>query len=59
MYIGLAEDVGFEVKSVDTIGVQYAATIWRWYGIWKSNESEVVAKYGLRWYRIWLYFVNW
>ncbi|KAH8704939.1 putative fatty acid methyltransferase [Talaromyces proteolyticus] len=57
MYINLVEDAGFEVKSVDTIGVHYAATIWRWYGIWKSNKGDVVAKYGERWYRIWLYFL--
>jgi cyclopropane-fatty-acyl-phospholipid synthase len=57
MYINLVEDAGFEVKSVDTIGVHYAATIWRWYGTWKSNKGEVVAKYGEKWYRIWLYFL--
>jgi cyclopropane fatty-acyl-phospholipid synthase-like methyltransferase len=51
------EDAGFEVKSVDTIGIHYAATTWRWYGIWKSNKAKVVAKYGERWYRIWLYFL--
>lgn len=58
VYISMVEDAGFEVKSVDTIGVHYAATIWRWYGIWKSNKDEVIAKYGTRWYRIWLYFLS-
>ncbi|KAJ5281718.1 secondary metabolism biosynthetic enzyme [Penicillium angulare] len=58
MYISLVENAGFEVKSVDTIGIHYAATIWRWYDIWKGNEAEVTAKYGARWYRIWLYFLS-
>lgn len=57
MYINLVEDAGFEVKSVDTIGIHYAATIWRWYATWKGNKDEVIAKYGERWYRIWLYFL--
>jgi nucleoside diphosphate kinase len=25
------EGAGFEVKAVDTIGVHYSATLWRWY----------------------------
>lgn len=58
VYITMLENVGFEVKSVDTIGIHYAATIWRWYKTWKANEAKVLAKYGRRWFRIWLYFLG-
>ena len=51
------EGVGFEVKSVDTIGVHYSATLWRWYRNWIANREKVVAKYGTRWFRIWEYFL--
>jgi cyclopropane fatty-acyl-phospholipid synthase-like methyltransferase len=39
------------------LGVHYAATIHRWYLNWVSNKDKVVAKYGIRWYRIWVYFL--
>ena len=55
--IGALEGVGFEVKSVDTIGVHYSATLWRWYRNWMANSEKVKAKYGVRWYRIWEYFL--
>ncbi|KAF2728371.1 S-adenosyl-L-methionine-dependent methyltransferase [Polyplosphaeria fusca] len=51
------ENVGFEIKSVDTVGVHYSATIWRWYRNWIGNKDKVVAKYGNRWFRIWEYFL--
>ncbi|KAI0999977.1 Sphingolipid C9-methyltransferase 2 [Podosphaera aphanis] len=56
-YIGALESSGFEIKSVDTIGVHYSATLWRWYRNWIANEEKVLAKYGDRWYRIWKYFL--
>ncbi|UZP36791.1 hypothetical protein NXS19_004607 [Fusarium pseudograminearum] len=56
-YIGFCERAGWEVKSVDTIGVHYSATIWRWYRNWLANEADVTAKYGLRWFKIWKYFL--
>lgn len=56
-YVGFCENAGWEVKSVDTIGVHYSATLWRWYRNWLNNESNVVAKYGVRWFRIWKYFL--
>jgi len=55
--IGSLEKAGFEVKSVDVLGVHYAATLHRWYENWKSNEAAVKDKYGVKWYRIWLYFL--
>ncbi|KAB2574735.1 Sphingolipid C9-methyltransferase 2 [Lasiodiplodia theobromae] len=51
------EGVGFEVKHVDTIGVHYSGTLWRWYRNWISNREKVEAKYGKRWYRIWEFFL--
>ena len=54
---GQLEKANFEIKSVDVIGVHYAATLHRWYLNWISNKDKVVAKYGIRWYRIWIYFL--
>ena len=46
------EGAGFEVKGIDTIGVHYSATLWRWYRNWIANKDKVEAKYGKRWYRV-------
>ncbi|PNY29514.1 fatty acid methyltransferase [Tolypocladium capitatum] len=51
------EGSGFEVKGIDTIGVHYSATLWRWYRNWMANRDKVEAKYGKRWFRIWEYFL--
>jgi len=51
------EGAGFEIKMIDTIGVHYSATLWRWYRNWIANKDKVVAKYGERWFRIWEYFL--
>ncbi|OCF31141.1 sphingolipid C9-methyltransferase [Kwoniella heveanensis BCC8398] len=51
------ESANFEIKSVDVLGVHYSATIHRWYLNWVSNKDKVIAKYGERWYRIWVYFL--
>ncbi|KAI1268337.1 S-adenosyl-L-methionine-dependent methyltransferase [Xylariaceae sp. FL1019] len=51
------EGAGFEVKDIDTIGVHYSATLWRWYRNWMANRDKVEAKYGKRWFRIWEYFL--
>ncbi|TDL20242.1 cyclopropane fatty acid synthase domain-containing protein [Rickenella mellea] len=51
------EAAGFEVKNIDVLGVHYSATIWRWYQNWISNKDKVIAKYGERWYRIWVFFL--
>ncbi|KAF2832001.1 S-adenosyl-L-methionine-dependent methyltransferase [Ophiobolus disseminans] len=55
--IDTLEGAGFEVKMVDTIGVHYSATLWRWYRNWLGNKDKVQGKYGKRWYRIWEYFL--
>ncbi|QUC24055.1 uncharacterized protein UV8b_08296 [Ustilaginoidea virens] len=58
-YVRSLESAGFEVKSVDTVGVHYSATIWRWYRNWVGNADAITAKYGQRWYRIWELFLAW
>ena len=58
-FIDKLEGAGFEVKSVDTIGVHYSATLWRWYRNWIANREKVEAKYGFRWFRIWEFFLAW
>lgn len=55
--ISSLEKTGFEITSIDNIGVHYSATLWRWYRNWVSNKDKVVNKYGVRWYRIWEYFL--
>jgi cyclopropane fatty-acyl-phospholipid synthase-like methyltransferase len=54
-----AERAGFEVHRVENTGTHYAVTIYKWYENWKRNEAEIVAKYGQRWYRMWLMFLGW
>ncbi|KAK9457579.1 S-adenosyl-L-methionine-dependent methyltransferase [Dipodascopsis uninucleata] len=51
------EGAGFEVVSVDNIGVHYSATLWRWYRNWIANKDKVLNKYGERWFRIWEFFL--
>ncbi|KAJ2453337.1 hypothetical protein EV183_002292 [Coemansia sp. RSA 2336] len=53
------ESAGFEVRSVDTIGVHYSATLSRWYDNWLSNRDQIVKSYGKRWFRIWEIFLAW
>ncbi|KAI1854549.1 hypothetical protein JX265_007580 [Neoarthrinium moseri] len=56
-FVDKLEGAGWEIKSIDTIGVHYSATLWRWYRNWLANKDKVIAKYGNRWYRIWEYFL--
>jgi cyclopropane fatty-acyl-phospholipid synthase-like methyltransferase len=51
-YVDQVEKAGFEVKGIDTIGVHYSATLWRWYRNWMANREKVEAKYGKRWFRV-------
>ena len=45
-FVDSLESAGFEVKDIDTIGVHYSATLWKWYHNWMMNKNEVIAKYG-------------
>lgn len=51
------EGAGFEVKHIDTVGVHYSSTLWKWYRNWIGNKDKVTAKYGKRWFRIWEFFL--
>lgn len=51
------EGTGFEITSVDTIGVHYSATLWNWYRNWMGNKNNVITKYGNKWFRIWEFFL--
>lgn len=51
-FIDNLEGAGFEVKSIDTIGVHYSATLWRWYRNWLGNRDKVIAKYGIKWFKV-------
>ncbi len=51
-FVNQLEGAGFEIKSIDTIGVHYSATLWRWYRNWMANKDKVEAKYGTRWFRV-------
>jgi cyclopropane fatty-acyl-phospholipid synthase-like methyltransferase len=57
--VSQVERAGFEVHRVENCGVHYGETIRKWYENWKRNERAVVAKYGQRWYRLWLMFLGW
>ncbi|KAF9887702.1 hypothetical protein FE257_009655 [Aspergillus nanangensis] len=58
-YVMCLERAGFEIKSIDTVGVHYSGTLWRWYRNWIGNADAIKAKYGQRWYRIWELFLAW
>jgi sphingolipid C9-methyltransferase len=56
-FVDKLEGAGFEIKGIDTIGVHYSATLWRWYRNWIGNREKVEAKYGNRWFRVSLSYV--
>lgn len=58
-YVKCLEAAGFEIKGIDTVGVHYSGTLWRWYRNWVGNVEAIKAKYGPRWYRIWELFLAW
>ncbi|KAL5336144.1 S-adenosyl-L-methionine-dependent methyltransferase [Aspergillus crustosus] len=58
-YVLCLERAGFEIKGVDTVGVHYSGTLWRWYRNWLGNADTIKAKYGQRWFRIWELFLAW
>jgi len=53
------EKAGFEIHSIENIGVHYSITINKWYNNWVSNREKVVQKYGEKVYRLWLWFLAW
>ncbi|NUN12121.1 MAG: class I SAM-dependent methyltransferase [Myxococcales bacterium] len=57
--VNQVERAGFEVHRVENCGVHYSLTIKRWYENWKKNEAAITAKYGQRWFRMWMMFLAW
>ncbi|WP_224366301.1 SAM-dependent methyltransferase [Hyalangium versicolor] len=53
------EKAGFEIHSVENIGIHYSLTISRWYDNWMQNRAEVVKTYGEWWFRLWQVFLGW
>lgn len=53
------EKVGFEIHSVENIGIHYSRTINAWYDNWLSNEEKVLAKYGQNTFRMYEVFLAW
>lgn len=55
--VSALESAGFEIVSIENIGVSYSATLWRWYRNWMGNKDQAISKYGIKWFRIWEYFL--
>lgn len=53
------EKVGFEVHSVENIGIHYSKTIHFWYNNWMRNKEKVLQKYGEKVFRIYSVFLAW
>jgi cyclopropane fatty-acyl-phospholipid synthase-like methyltransferase len=53
------EEVGFEVHSVENVGIHYSRTIDAWYHNWMRNEEKVMAKYGQEVFRMYQVFLGW
>lgn len=53
------EEAGFEIHTVENIGIHYSLTISRWYDNWMANRAAVTAKYGEFWFRLWQVFLGW
>ena len=58
-HVTQAERAGFDIHRTENTGVHYSITIHKWYENWKRNEAAIVAKYGQRWYRMWMMFLAW
>jgi cyclopropane fatty-acyl-phospholipid synthase-like methyltransferase len=53
------EQAGFQIHSVENTSIHYVVTLQRWHRNWQRNEKAIVAKYGVRWYRLWNLFLPW
>jgi sphingolipid C9-methyltransferase len=51
-FVDKLESAGWEIRAIDTIGVHYSGTLWRWYRNWMANKDKCEAKYGKRWFRV-------
>jgi len=53
------EKAGFEIHSVENVGIHYSMTIKYWYDNWLQHKTEIVKSYGEQWFRIWHVFLGW
>lgn len=53
------EKAGFEIHSVENVGIHYSQTIQLWYHNWQSHKEEILTKYGEWWFRCWEIFLGW
>ncbi|HET6401224.1 MAG TPA: cyclopropane-fatty-acyl-phospholipid synthase family protein [Candidatus Kapabacteria bacterium] len=53
------EGAGFEIHSVENVGIHYSLTIQRWYDNWEKNKEMVLAAYNEWWFRCWEVFLAW
>jgi len=59
--VGQLEAAGFEIQSVETVGVHYSDTIRYWYQNWVQPDvkEKMTLKYGVRLYKVWEIFLAW
>ncbi|MCF6238665.1 MAG: class I SAM-dependent methyltransferase, partial [Candidatus Marinimicrobia bacterium] len=53
------EKAGFEIHTVENVGIHYSKTIAAWYDNWMSNKDAVIAKYGEMQFRMYQVFLGW
>lgn len=53
------EKAGFEIHSVENVGIHYSRTIQLWYYNWQRNKQQVLDAYGQWWFRCWEIFLGW
>ncbi len=53
------EKAGFEIHSVENIGIHYSRTIQLWYHNWQKHKEQVLKEYGEWWFRCWEVFLGW
>jgi sphingolipid C9-methyltransferase len=53
------EQAGFEIHSVENVGIHYSLTISHWYDNRMKNRTEVTKVYGEWWFRVWQVFLAW
>jgi len=58
-YIKKLENAGFEVRSVETVGIHYSNTLNQWHQNWLKNKQHVLKAYNQYWFRLWDAFLAW
>jgi cyclopropane fatty-acyl-phospholipid synthase-like methyltransferase len=53
------ENVGFEIHSVENVGIHYSRTIDFWYTNWMRNKEKILAKYDEYTFRMYQIFLGW